>query len=190
VLAGIGRQQLTDLIRGYSYELYFVEGDVLAVMHQCLAATLDAAVAEIHDIQEAGRSSPRWSGRRPMIVFLTPKGWSGPKFADGKPIEKTWRAHPVPITDFENPEHLKRFEGWMQNYRPMSCSTKQAGFATSSRRWRGPDIIGWGTNPHAKGGKLLLPLALLHFEGYAVTVAALGVVEAEPPACLERFCGT
>ena len=41
-----------------------------------------------HEIQSVARSAPdtverpRW----PMIVFRTPKGWTGPKFVDGKPV--------------------------------------------------------------------------------------------------------
>ena len=119
VLARISRQELTDLIRGYGYEPHFVEGDVPAVVHQRLAGTLDTILAEIHEIQKAARSSPetverpRW----PMIVFRTPKGWTGPKFVDGKPVEGTWRAHQVPIANFKNPEHLKQLEDWMKSYR-------------------------------------------------------------------------
>src|SRR5271167_2283304 len=95
ILARISRQELTDLIRGYGYEPHFVEGDVPAAMHQSLAGTLDTILAEIHEIQKAARLSPdtvtrpRW----PMMVFRTPKGWTGPKFVDGKPVEGTWRAH-------------------------------------------------------------------------------------------------
>ena len=86
VLARISRQELADLIRGYGYEPHFVEGDVPAVVHQSLAGTLDTILAEIHEIQKVARSSPetverpRW----PMIVFRTPKGWTGPKFVDGE----------------------------------------------------------------------------------------------------------
>ena len=110
MLARISRQELTDLIRGYGYEPHFVEGDVPAVVHQRLAGTLDTILAEIQRIQKVARSSPdtvqrpRW----PMIVFRTPKGWTGPKFVDGEPVEGTWRAHQVPIANFKNPEHLKQ----------------------------------------------------------------------------------
>jgi xylulose-5-phosphate/fructose-6-phosphate phosphoketolase len=70
-------------------------------MHRCLAATLDGILSQIRQIQSAARSRgeteslerPRW----PMIIFCTPKGWTGPKFVDGKPVEGTWRAHQVPI---------------------------------------------------------------------------------------------
>jgi xylulose-5-phosphate/fructose-6-phosphate phosphoketolase len=52
----------------------------------------------------------------PMIVLRTPKGWTGPKFVDGKPVEGTWRAHQVPVADFKNPEHLQQPEDWMRSY--------------------------------------------------------------------------
>ncbi len=108
VLARISRQELTDLIRGYGYEPHFVEGDVPALVHQRLAGTLDTILAKIRAIQEAARSSPDTVERPlwPMIVFRTPKGWTGPKFVDGEPVEGTWRAHQVPLADLKNPEHF------------------------------------------------------------------------------------
>ena len=87
VLARISRQELTELLRGYGYDPHFVEGDDPALVHQSLAATLDNILTRIRQIQSAARSAgatdrvtrPRW----PMIVFQTPKGWTGPKFVDG-----------------------------------------------------------------------------------------------------------
>ena len=63
-----------------------------------------------------------------MIVFRTPKGWTGPKFVDGKPVEGTWRAHQVPIADFKNPEHLKQLEDWMKSYRPHELFDERGKF--------------------------------------------------------------
>ncbi len=85
-----------------------------------MAHTLDTVVDEIHTIQKDARENktsgmPVW----PMIILRTPKGWTGPKFVDGKPVEGTWRAHQVPVTDFAgNPGHLKILEDWMRSYKP------------------------------------------------------------------------
>ena len=87
ILARISRKELTELLRGYGYDPHFVEGDDPALVHQSLAATLDNVLALIRRIQSSARSAgandrvarPRW----PMIVFQTPKGWTGPKFVDG-----------------------------------------------------------------------------------------------------------
>ena len=88
VLARISHEQLESLFEGYGYKPYFVEGEEPAAMHQKMAATLDAVLAEIKAIQAHARerndaTRPRW----PMIVMRTPKGWTGPKEVDGQKTE-------------------------------------------------------------------------------------------------------
>ena len=120
ILARIGREELEHLLRGYGYTPYFVEGDEPEAMHQLMAATLDQVIAEIRRIQSDSRERgvterPSW----PMIVLKTPKGWTGPKVVDGRPVEGTYRAHQVPLSEpTEHPEHLKILEAWMRSYRP------------------------------------------------------------------------
>ncbi|MEG8024074.1 hypothetical protein QP162_05785 [Sphingomonas aurantiaca] len=95
ILARIDGHELDALLRGYGLEPYYVGGGDPAAVHQQLAAALDKALAKIQAIQAAARvpgataARPRW----PMIVFRTPKGWTGPKVVDGKPVEGAWRAH-------------------------------------------------------------------------------------------------
>ena len=103
VLARLSDATLTQLFSGYGYKPYFVEGHEPEAMHQLMASTFDTILKEIRDIQSSARSGqstemPVW----PMIVLRTPKGWTGPKIVDGKPVENTWRAHQVPITDFKS----------------------------------------------------------------------------------------
>src|SRR5439155_3001115 len=98
VLARIPEPELRSLLEGYGYAPRFVSGDVPAEMHVRMAATLDEIVGEIRSLQRAARtqkstSRPRW----PMIVLRSPKGWTGPRMVDGKPIEGTFRAHQIPI---------------------------------------------------------------------------------------------
>ena len=105
VLARIPEDELRELLEGYGYHPHFVTGDDPPLVHQRMADVLDEVVPEIHAIQRAARegndpSRPRW----PMIVLRTPKGWTGPKEVDGLPVEGTFRAHQVPITQVrENP---------------------------------------------------------------------------------------
>ena len=70
ILARIDHDELEALFVGYGYKPYFVEGSDPSVMHQAMAATLDAAVAEIRGIwKDARRQSsskatrPRWPRR-------------------------------------------------------------------------------------------------------------------------------
>ena len=54
-----------------------------------------------------------------MLILRTPKGWTGPREVDGKPVEGTWRAHQVPLAAVrDNADHLEQLERWMQSYRP------------------------------------------------------------------------
>ena len=57
VLARIPYEELEQLIRGYGYHPYFVEGPEPGDMHQKMAATLDTVVDEIQDIQEKAREN-------------------------------------------------------------------------------------------------------------------------------------
>ncbi len=189
VLARVSRQELTDLIRGYGYEPHFVEGDVPTEVHQSLAGTLDVVVAEIHKIQRAARTAPdkverpRW----PMIVFRTPKGWTGPKVVDGEPVEGTWRAHQVPIADFAKPGHLKQLEDWMKSYRPHELFDDGGKFREELAALAPTGHRRMSMNPHANGGELWQPLSMPQFYDYAVAVAAPGEVEAESTRILGNF---
>src|SRR6266496_491514 len=129
VLGRMSDDELTSLFAGYGWKPYFLEGHEPQPMHQLMAATLDHIVEEIRGIQEDARQSkqtnlPEW----PMIVLRTPKGWTGPKIVDGKPVEGTWRAHQVPIADFKKPEHLKQLEDWMNSYRPGELFDEEGKF--------------------------------------------------------------
>ncbi|MGA2042076.1 MAG: phosphoketolase family protein [Roseiarcus sp.] len=190
VLARIGRQELTSLMQGYGYEPHFVEGDDPDTVHQSLAATLDAILARIREIQGAARAPgaaplarPRW----PMIVLRTPKGWTGPKFVDGKPVEGTWRAHQVPIADFRNPDHVGLLEAWMKSYRPEELFDGQGKLREEFAELAPTGRRRMGSNPHANGGELLKPLSMPHFRDYAVKVDQPGCVEAEATRVLGGF---
>jgi xylulose-5-phosphate/fructose-6-phosphate phosphoketolase len=189
VLARISRQELTDLMRGYGYEPVFVEGDVPAEVHQSLAAALDAAVAAIQKIQRLARSDPehvrrpRW----PLIVLRTPKGWTGPKFVDGEPVEGTWRAHQVPLANFAKPGHLRQLEDWMRSYRPHELFDANGRFHEELAALAPTGHRRMGMNPYANGGELLQPLIMPRFRDYAVAVAEPGGIKAEATRILGPF---
>ncbi len=190
VLARISHNELRDLFRGYGYEPHFVEGSDPPTMHQLFAAALDKVLAEIQEIQHVARSAanssmqrPRW----PMIVLRTPKGWTGPKFVDGKPVEGTWRAHQVPLLNIENPEHLRQLEQWMRSYQPEKLFDEHGHFREEYAAIAPTGHRRMGSNPHANGGELMVPLALPHFREYALQFDAPGTLQAESTAVLGKF---
>lgn len=191
ILARISRDELTNLLRGYGYEPHYVEGHDPAILHQTLAGTLDTVLAQIRQIQRDARdiggaevpARPRW----PMIVFRTPKGWTGPKFVDGKPVEGTWRAHQVPIAHFKTPEHIRQLEDWMHSYKPEELFDEHGKFLEKFAALAPTGHQRMGSNPHANGGELLQPLSMPNFHDYAVPVAKPGIVRAEATRVLGAF---
>jgi xylulose-5-phosphate/fructose-6-phosphate phosphoketolase len=175
VLARIPHAELESLLVGFGHRPYLVEGDDPQVMHQRMAATLEAVIAEIRDIQERARAGhlerPSW----PMIVLKTPKGWTGPKRVDGKKTEGTWRSHQVPLAEIRtNPKHLAALEEWLKSYRPGDLFDEQGALEASIAALAPKRDRRMGTNPHANGGQLLKDLRLPDFREYAASVPKPG----------------
>jgi xylulose-5-phosphate/fructose-6-phosphate phosphoketolase len=180
ILARIPREELDALLRGYGYEPHYVEGDQPAVMHQLLASTFDKVLADIKQIQADARENgfkkrPVW----PMIVLRTPKGWTGPKEVDGKPVEGTWRAHQVPFSDMSKPQHVKLLEKWMKSYKPQELFDKNGCLIEPLRELPPKGTRRMSDNPHANGGILLRDLRLPDFRDYALDVPAPGAITGE-----------
>src|SRR5438445_2080710 len=157
-------------------------------MHQLMEATLDAVIDEIHAIQREARSgeSPTlliW----PMIVLRTPKGWTGPKFVDGKQVEGTWRAHQVPVADLDKPEHLAILEEWLKSYHPEEVFDRNGKLVTELAELAPQGERRMGANPHANGGLLLKDLLMPEFREYAVDVPKPGSVTSEATRVLGTF---
>jgi xylulose-5-phosphate/fructose-6-phosphate phosphoketolase len=177
ILARIGREELEQLLRGYGWTPYFVQGHEPAPMHQAMAATLDAAVEQIGKIQRDARANgtrvrPRW----PMIVLDSPKGWTGPKVVDGRPIEGTFRAHQVPlaVSSASPPAHLQQLEGWLKSYRPEELFDANGCLIAELADLAPKGDRRMGANPHANGGKLLRDLRMPDFRRYAAEVREPG----------------
>jgi xylulose-5-phosphate/fructose-6-phosphate phosphoketolase len=189
ILARISRDELQKLLEGYGWKPYFVEGHEPEKMHQAMAATLETVIEEIARIQRDARSNgvtgrPCW----PMIVLNSPKGWTGPKIVDGLPVEGTFRAHQVPLSDpSKNPAHLKQLESWMKGYKPQELFDDKGALRAELAELAPKGDRRMGANPHANGGQLLKDLRMPDFRQFAVEIKSPGAVEAEDTRVLGRF---
>jgi xylulose-5-phosphate/fructose-6-phosphate phosphoketolase len=189
VLARIPREELEWLLVGYGYEPHFVEGSEPEPMHQRMAATLDSVLDEIRSIQMRAReggdvSRPRW----PMIVLVTPKGWTGPKEVDGRKVEGYWRSHQVPFADTAtNPSRIRELERWLMSYEPEKLFDEEGRLRPELAELAPAGERRMGANPHANGGVLLRELVLPDFREYAVDVAKPGVESAEATRVMGRY---
>ncbi len=193
VLARIPEHELRSLLSGYGWRPLFVtggfDGEEPARVHQLLAETLNEAFDEIRRIQAIARRGdlverPAW----PMIVLRTPKGWTCPKIVDGKPVEGTWRAHQVPLTEVrENDAHRRLLEDWMRSYRPQELFDESGVLISEIAALAPVGDRRMSASPHANGGMLLRDLLLPDFRDYAVEVAEPGGQRSEATRVLGTY---
>ncbi|HVI09244.1 MAG TPA: phosphoketolase family protein [Candidatus Binatia bacterium] len=170
--ARISHEELENLLRGYGWTPYFVEGSDPDSMHQAMAATVEHCVNEIRQHQQDARERgvslrPRW----PMIVLRSPKGWTAPREVEGHYLEGFWRAHQVPLLNVKkDPEQFRILESWMRSLKPDVLFAGEGKLApvftdlapTGNRRM--------SANPHANGGRLKKSLRMPDFRGFAAKI--------------------
>jgi xylulose-5-phosphate/fructose-6-phosphate phosphoketolase len=189
VLARLDDDELSSLLEGYGHTPYLVAGDDPTTLHQALAATLDEIVDDIDRLQaDARKSGPVTRPRWPMIVLRTPKGLTGPKELDGRPVEGTWRSHQVPLPAARtDPAQLAALETWLRRYRPEELFDDDGAPRPSVVDWLPVGSQRMGATPHANGGILTRDLELPAFREYAVKVDAPGAQTAEATRVLGVF---
>ena len=159
------------------------------MMHQAMAAALDAAIEDIGAIQGNARNNgertrPRW----PMIVLRSPKGWTGPKVVDGLAVEGTFRSHQVPLlVDSEHPDHVAALEAWMKSYKPEELFDEDGRLVAELAELAPEGDRRMGANPHTNGGTLLRDLRMPDFHAHAVAVPSPGAVDAQDTLVLGGF---
>jgi xylulose-5-phosphate/fructose-6-phosphate phosphoketolase len=190
VLARITPEELDQLLRGYGWTPYYVEGHEPELMHQAMAAALEEIVENIQEIQNQARehgdlTRPRW----PMLVLRSPKGWTGPREIDGVPNEGTFHSHQVPlaVSATSPPEHLAQLEAWLRSYKPEELFDAAGRLRPELAELAPLGDHRMGANPNANGGLLLRDLRLPDYGDYAVDVPAPGAVEASDTQVTGRF---
>ncbi|MFC5380371.1 phosphoketolase [Aquipuribacter nitratireducens] len=189
VLARIPAEELHAMLRGNGWEPYEVAGSDPDAMHHAMARTMDRCLDEIADIQSRARTSgrdgrPRW----PMIVLRSPKGWTGPKSVDGKPIEDHWRSHQVPFSDARSDDgHRRVLEEWLRSYRPEELFDDDGAPVELVRRLSPAGERRMSATPHANGGILRRSLRLPDWRDYCVDVPSPGRSTAGATAVLGEF---
>lgn len=189
ILSRESNETLTKYFEGLGWHPIIVEGEDPEKLHPELAQAMDEAIEEIKAIQKHARetgddSLPTW----PMIVFRAPKGWTGPKEWDGKPIEGSFRAHQIPIpVDQNDMEHADKLVAWLKSYRPEElfdeCGKLKPEFAEIAPK--GDKRM--AANPHTNPGKLIRNLILPDFRDFALENAEHGKTVAQDMTVLGKY---
>ncbi|MCG2799374.1 MAG: phosphoketolase family protein, partial [Cellulomonas sp.] len=192
VLARISDDELADLMRGYGHKPYvFVGGfddEPALETHRRFAALLDEALDEIAAIKARAATGDLTRPMWPMIVFRTPKGWTGPARIDGKKTTGSWRAHQVPLASArDTPEHLAVLEEWLTSYAPTELFDADGRLDPDIAALAPAGPLRMSANPHANGGELLHDLRLPDFRDFAVDVPTPAGTLSEAPRVLGEY---
>jgi xylulose-5-phosphate/fructose-6-phosphate phosphoketolase len=181
ILARIRSEELHQLLSGYGWTPYLVEGSDHDSMHQAMAATMEHCILEIRKYQQEARDSrtserPTW----PLIVLRSPKGWTAPLEVEGHRLEGFWRAHQVPLTNVKkDPLQLQILESWMRSQHPEELFNEEGKFTADLRALAPTGPRRMSANPHGNGGRLKKALRLPDFREYGIKFDKLGQIHAE-----------
>lgn len=189
ILSRESNETLTKYFEGLGWHPIIVEGEDPEKLHPELARAMDEAIEEIKAIQKHARetgddSLPTW----PMIIFRAPKGWTGPKEWDGKPIEGSFRAHQIPIpVDQNNMEHADKLVAWLKSYRPEELFDESGKLKPEFAEIAPKGDKRMAANPHTNPGKLIRDLILPDFREFALENAEHGKTVAQDMTVLGKY---
>lgn len=189
ILSRESNETLTKYFEGLGWHPIIIEGEDPEKLHPELARAMDEAIEEIKAIQKHSRetgddSLPTW----PMIIFRAPKGWTGPKEWDGKPIEGSFRAHQIPIpVDQNDMEHADKLVAWLKSYRPEELFDESGKLKPEFAEIAPKGDKRMAANPHTNPGKLIRNLILPDFREFALENAGHGKTVAQDMTVLGKY---
>ncbi|WP_348621172.1 phosphoketolase family protein [Paenibacillus polymyxa] len=189
IMSRQSKEELTSYFKGLGWEPFFVEGENPDHMHPEMAKVLDTAIEKIEAIQKNACENndltrPAW----PMIVFRSPKGWTGPKEWDNVPNENSFRAHQVPIpVDQKNMQHAPALLEWLNSYRPEELFDENGRLNPELAEILPTGDKRMGMNPVANAGNLIKDLKLPDFRNYTLDNSVPGKVIAQDMSVLGKY---
>ena len=183
ILSRKSDEDLQKYFEGLGWKPYFVEGTDPEKVHPVMAETLDKVITEIKTIQSEARKGkaedaamPQW----PVILFRTPKGWTGPQTWDGEQLEGTFRAHQVPIpVSSEDMEHADKLVDWLKSYRPEELFDETGKIVDELKEISPKGDRRMSTNPITNGGIDPKPMTMPNWKQYAIDTTTPGAVMAQ-----------
>lgn len=170
---------LRKYFEGMGWEPIIVSGTDPDQLNPIMAQAMDQAIEKIQRIQETARSGKLVNEAHwPVIIFRSPKGWTGPKEWNGKPIEGSFRAHQVPIpVDRQHPQDVPALEKWLKSYHPEELFDESGKLRAEITTVIPNHPHRMASNPITNGGINSRDLKLPDPQKYQVSVEQPGVQE-------------
>lgn len=189
ILSRQSKEEITAYFKGMGWQPFFIEGEDPDLMHPEMAKVLDTIVERIEEIQKNARENndltrPVW----PMLVFRSPKGWTGPEQWEGIPIKNSFRAHQVPIpVDQKNMKYAPALLEWMNSYRPEELFDDNGRLKAEIAEILPSGDSRMAMNPVTNAGNLIKDLHLPDYRNFALDNSVPGQVFAQDMSVLGKY---
>jgi len=178
IMGRMSDKELDAMFSGMGYEVLFVSGNDPEYMHNKMSETLDYAISKIRTRKLAKENNLNIDVKLPLIILRSPKGWTGPKYVDGKKVEGTFRSHQVPIVvDSSHPELMGDLEDWLLSYKPEELFDESGRLKDEYRLFIPELSKRMGMSKYANGGLLKQNLLLPNVLNYGVTFDRRGSIK-------------
>ncbi|WP_405175393.1 phosphoketolase family protein [Paenibacillus sp. FSL H8-0261] len=189
ILSRQSKEEITAYFKGMGWQPFFIEGEDPDLMHPEMAKVLDTIVERIEEIQKNARENnnltrPVW----PMLVFRSPKGWTGPEQWEGVPIKNSFRAHQVPIpVDQKNMKYAPALLEWLNSYRPEELFDDNGRLKAEIAEILPSGDSRMAMNPVTNAGNLIKDLHLPDYRNFALDNSVPGQVIAQDMSVLGKY---
>ncbi|OMD49812.1 phosphoketolase [Paenibacillus odorifer] len=189
ILSRQSKEEITAYFKGMGWQPFFIEGEDPDLMHPEMAKVLDTIVERIEEIQKNARENnnltrPVW----PMLVFRSPKGWTGPEQWEGVPIKNSFRAHQVPIpVDQKNMKYAPALLEWLNSYRPEELFDDNGRLKAEIAEILPSGDSRMAMNPVTNAGNLIKDLHLPDYRNFTLDNSVPGQVIAQDMSVLGKY---
>ena len=115
------------------------------------------------------------SGKYPMIVLTTPKGWTCPKEVDGLQVEGTFRSHQVPVPiSHDEPHNLELIYKWLCSYHPEELFDENGKLRNVFREFIPTPSKCMGASVYANGGVTTKEIITPILKSYMIDIGEPG----------------
>ncbi len=182
VFGRMSEQDINKFFEGLSYKVYHVSGNNPLKLHEVMIYTLEKVMEDIRKIKSG------LNVNYPLIVLTTPKGWTGPKEVEQKPMEGSFRAHQIPLViDDKHLDNIEILENWLKSYHPEELFDENGHpKEIITKQLPRPELC-MGANPHANGGLLLKELNVPNWMDYTIDFIEPGSINSQDTINLGKY---
>lgn len=187
VMARISEEERMNFFKGCGYEPITVDVRDTEDYHEKMAEALDKAIEMILKIKEDAKKNKEFKRPiYPMLIFISKKGWTGPKKLQNLEVEGTFRAHQVPIPLEAVGSDLSLLNDWLLSYKPEDLFNDDGSIKKEILTLAPKGKKRMSANPVTNGGKLLKKIKVPDFRNYKVDIES-GVTKKEDMRVLGEF---